>query len=273
MSEPTVDPNTIIKLHQANYAVFQARTEKEIDKAIYQSLTACKYLSLYYSVNENGLRGIFAYDPHNKQNLEGAIEQVELIPAEIVRYFSNGTQIGSLDSAILPSPFRRILAENNCNQCAVIPVMNDVTILAVLILGAHSKQQIEEENIDPLIHLCETIPMVLENVKAARATQKRLRELETISETSSTISSSNDLNELYEIIHKQIRAMLGDVHFSIALYEQQNNTIELPYIYSDGKTRSLPPYELGQGLISILIRTHQPMLLWMSTISNSVCAR
>lgn len=264
MSEPTpstVDPAKIIKLHQANYALFQARTEKEIERAIYNSLTACQYMSLYYSVNENGLKGIFAYDPNNKRNIEGAVEQIELIPAEIVRYFSNGTQIGTLDSAILPSPFRRILAENNCNQCAVIPVMNDVTILAVLILGAHAKQRIEEESIDPLLHLCEMIPVVLENVKAARATQKRLRELETISETSSTISSSNDLNELYEIIHKQIRAMLGDIHFSIALYERQNKTIELPYIYGDGKTRSLPPYEMGQGLISILIRTHQPMLL------------
>lgn len=261
MTPTSVDFSKLIKLHQANYAVFQARTEKEIEKAIYGALATCQYISLYYSVNENGLRGIFAYDPTNKKNIDGIVEQIELIPAEIVRYFSNGAQIGSLDAAILPSPFRRILAENNCDRCAVIPVMNDVTIIAVLILGANAKQKIDEENIDPLIHLCDTIPVVLENVKAARATQKRLRELEAISETSSVISSSNDLTELYEIIHKQIRGMLGDIHFSIALYENKNKTIELPYIYADGKIKSQPPYQMGQGLISILIRTHQPLLL------------
>lgn len=261
ISSTPVDFNKLIRLHQANYAVFQARTEKEIEKAIYAALVSCEYISLYYSVNENGLKGVFAYDPANKKNIEGVVEQIELIPVEIIRYFSQGPQIGSLDATILPSPFRRILAENNCNRCAVIPVINDVTILAVLIVGANTKQRIDEETVNPLIHLCDTIPVVLENVKAARATQKRLRELETISETSSTISSSNDLNELYEIIHKQIRGMIGDIHFSIALYESQNKTIELPYIYGDGKIKSQAAFQLGQGLISILINTHQPLLL------------
>ncbi len=261
MTPTPVDLSQLIKLHQANYAVFQARTEKEIQKAVYTALMSCQYISLYYSVNEIGLKGIFAYDSTNKKDIEGVVEQVELMPTEIVRYFSRGTQIGILNEAILPKAFQRILVENNCDRCAVIPIMEDVSVLAVLMIGARAGQQLDEESIDPLVHLCETIPVVLENVRTAYATQQRLRELEIISETSEAISSSNDLVELYEIIHKQIRATIGETHFSIALYENQNKTIELPYIYEDGSIKSQPSFPLGEGLVSILIRTRQPLLL------------
>jgi GAF domain-containing protein len=261
MTPNPVDFSQLIKLHQANYGVFQARTEKEIQKAIYKVLTTSQYISLYYSVDENGLKGVFAYDPANKKNLEGVISQLELMPAEIAQHFSQGIQIRTLREAFLPKTFERILAENNCDRYALIPVMQDVTILAVLMVGARSGQQLNEESIDPLIQLCETIPIVLENVKATQATQQRLHELESISETSQAISSSNDIGELYELIHKQIKAAFGDVHFSVALYEPKNQTIHLPYIYEEGTVKTQPAFPLGQGLVSTLIRTRQPLLL------------
>ena len=261
MTPTSVDFNQLIKLHQANYAVLHARTEKEIQKAIYTVLMTCQYISLYYSVNENGLRGIFAYDGTNKKDIEGVVEQVELMPSEIVQYFSRGLRIGTINEAILPKAFQRILAENNCNRFAVIPVMQDVTIVAVLMIGARAEQQLDEESISPLAQLGELIPVVLENVKSARATQQRLRDLETITETSEVISSCNNLNELYELIHKQVRTTLGDIHFSIALYEPRSETIELPYIYENGEIKAEPLFPLGEGLVSILIRTRQPLLL------------
>jgi GAF domain-containing protein len=260
MSTP-VDLSQLIQAHQANYGVFQARTEKEIREAIYKALKACQYISLYYSVNEKGLRGMLAYDPANKKNIEGVVEQVELTPAEITQYFSRDLQIGAVSDAELPKVFNHILVENQCDRYAIIPVIEDVTVLAVLFIGARAEQPLNEETLDPLIHLCETIPVVLENVKAARATQQRLRELEAISEASEAISSSNDLTELYELIHKQIRTAIGNVNFSIALYEPENKTIELPYIYDTEKITSQPPFPLGEGLISVLINTRQPLLL------------
>lgn len=264
MSEMTptpVDFNQLIKLHQANYAVFRARTEKEVEKIVYNVLTTCQYISLYYAVTDNGLRGIFAYDPINQKDIEGIVEQVELIPSDIIRYFSHGTKTGNINDEILPKAFQRILIENKCSQCAVIPVINDVTVLAVLIIGSIPAHQLNEASIDPFVHLCATIPTALENIRSSRATRQRLRELETIAETSEAISSSSDLTHLYELIHGQIRATLGDIQFSIALYKHQNKTIELPYIYENGKIKFQPPFQLGEGLVSVLIRSHQPLLL------------
>ena len=261
MASIPVDYNQVIKLHQANYAVFQARTEKEIQNAVFSALRICQYITLYYVVNENVLKGMFGYDPSNVKNIEGVVEQVESIPTEMVQRLSDGIQIETLGNAPFPKTIQKILTENNCDRYAIMPVMEDNSLLAVLIVGAQAEQSLSEENLDPLIRLCETIPVVLENAKVAHITQQRLHELETISETSQAISSSNDLVELYELIHKQIRTAFGDTYFAVALYEHHNKTIELPYIYQDGAIKTQPSFPLGEELVSILIRTRQPLLL------------
>ena len=261
MASIPVDYSQVIKLHQANYAVFQAQTEKEIQNAVFSALRICQYITLYYSVSENSLKGMFGYDSANTKNIEGVVEQIELMPTEMAQRFLNGVQIEELDKAPFHKAIKEILIENNCDHYAIIPVMQDNDPLAILIVGARAEQSLSEENLDPLIRLCETIPVVLENAKAARTTQQRLHELETISETSQAISSSNNLVELYELIHRQIRTAFGDIFFAVALYEHNNKTIELPYIYENGIIKTQPSFPLGDELVSTLIRTRQPLLL------------
>src|SRR5690348_8025687 len=147
MSEkmPTpVDFSQLIQAHQANYTVFQAQTEKEVHEAIHAALRACHYVSLYYSVNENGLERTLAYDPNHKKNIKDAAEQVVLTQGEIAQHFSRGVQIGVVDGTTLPEAFKNALAETNCDRYAAIPVMQDVTILSVLLIGAVTEQPLSE---------------------------------------------------------------------------------------------------------------------------------
>ncbi len=264
MSEITstrAEANQLLKVHQANYAVFQARTEKEVLQAIQKSLQACQYASFYYSVNDQGLEQTLAYNPSTKKVIKGAAKIIELSPAEIIQHFSRGAQFESLSNTKLPEALATALSGAGCERYAALPVIQDVVILGVVLVGALPGQVLNEESVDPLIRLSETIPVALDNVKAARAMQQRLRELEAISETSQAMTSSNDLRALYEMLYKQIRTTIGDVDFAVALHEPQNGTIEIPYSVEDGKVYSLDPFPLGEGLISILIRTHQPLML------------
>ncbi len=264
-----VDLSQLIQVHQANYAVFQARTEKELYQAIHNSLRTCHYANLYYSVTDSGLELTSSYDPHTKTTITAAAQQVELAPTETVQHFSRGVQIGALGETALPEAFSKALMETGCERYAAIPVMRDVLILGVLLVGARKDQPLNDESIDPLVRLSETIPVALENIKAARATQQRLREMESITETSQAISTFNDLNPLYELLHKQIRATMGEVDFTVALYEPRNETIELPYSFEGGEKVSHDLFPLGEGLISILIRTRQPLMLVEDTERRS----
>jgi GAF domain-containing protein len=256
-----VDSNELIKIHQANYAVFQAQTEEEINWAIQNALQSCQYVTAYYAVNDSGMELISTYKPSTKKTIRTAPEQLEMTPAEIVQYFSQEMRITPLADAGLPETLKSVFVDIGCEQLAILPIVQDVVVRGVLLVASLPEQDINIETIDPLVHLTDIIPIALDNVKAARATKQRLRELEAISETSQTISSSNDLHSLYQMLHKQINATIGDVNFAVALYNQQNETIEIPYAAEEGIITSHEPFGPGEGAISILIRTRQPLML------------
>ncbi len=257
-----VDLRQLLRVHQANYAVFQAKTEKEINQAILKVFQACPYANLYYVVNEVGLECAITHNPATKKAIREAPASIEMTPAEVVQFFAREVSISPVSEASLPEAIQTFLGSSTWQQVAIIPVMQDVVVLGVLLTLAATGEALTKEAINPLANLADTIPIALDNVKAARATKQRLRELESISETSQLISSSNKLEQIYELLHKQISATIGpDVNFAIAIYEPRNETIELPYAIDGGVKLNIDPFPLGEGLISILIRTRQPLML------------
>lgn len=256
-----VDSNELIKIHQANYAVFQAQTEKEINQAIQNALQSCQYVTAYYMVNDSGMARIFTFRPSTGKLIKAAPVQLDMTPAEVAQYFSQEVRISTLAEAGIPETLRSVFADIGCEQLAVLPIIQDVVVRGVLLVASLPEQDINAGTIDPLVHLTDVIPVALDNVKAVKATKQRLRELEAISETSQTISSSNDLSSLYQMLHKQINATIGDINFAVALYNTQNETIEIPYAAEEEGITSHDPFPLGEGVISILIRTRQPLML------------
>lgn len=256
------DLQQLLRIHQANYAVFQAKTEQEINQAILKVFQTCQYANLYYVVNEVGLECAITHNPATKKAIQEAPSQIEMTPAEVVQFFAREASVMAVSDASLPEAIRAFLGNSSWRRVAIIPVMQDVVVIGVLLTLAQAGELLEKESITPLMYLAETIPTALDNVKAARAIKQRLRELESISETSQLISSANNLEQIYEMLHKQISITIGtDVNFAIAIYEPRNETIELPYVINGGKKINIDPFSLGEGLISILLRTRQPLML------------
>ncbi len=251
-----------IELHHANYDVFQARTEKDLQDSIKRVLQKSQRFILYYQVVTDGLELLISNEPNKKKsNLGDSAKKIKLLGADIARYFSEDISIVNLENAELPAPLLDIFKSNDFNQIAVIPVVNDVVTLGVLMLGGTDEEQLTEENLDPYVHLAELIPTATENVRAARATQQRLRELEIITETSQSISATNDLNSLYKTLHNRITETIGAINFAIALYDTQTETIEIPFLFERGEVLTVEPFPIGEGLVSILIRTRQPLMI------------
>ncbi len=258
---PLKDESQItIKLHEKNYELFKARTERDINTAIQNSLKILPYISAYYIVTEAGLELVFSHDPQAKKAIQGIKKTIEISPTEMARSFSE-SKITKLSEADFNPVIVSIFQEAGCDSIAIIPAIEDVVTVGVIFLGATEEQKINKNLLSPVIALAETIPHALENIKAVRATQQRLRELEAISDTSQLISSSSDLQELYEVLHKQIKEMIGEVEFAVSLYDPETQTIAIPYLYNQESIQQVEPFPLGEGLISILIRTHQPLML------------
>jgi len=273
MDDTTVSPSDleqIIRSHQANYLVFHAATEREVSQAIVKVLHLCPYVSLYYAVTPGGLERVATYAPETKKNVKEAPNTVEMSPAEVAQFFSGEPKIFGAQEAPLPAVFQNLFASLQTSRVAILPVVWDVEVQGVLLLGAGTNQAINPALIAPLTKLTEAIPIANSNVKAKNATKQRLREMEAISETSQVITSATELEQLYETLYTQISATMGaDLHFTIALHEPANATIEIPFVVERGKRTRYETMPVGEGLISILLRTRQPLMLVEDTVRRA----
>lgn len=251
----------IIKLHEMNYALFHSRNEKQCAAAIHNSLKTSGFACVYYNVVNAGLDRDFSFDPKSRKSLHIPFQQYALSAPDIARYFSERLEISSIEKTRLPAGLLAPFLEIRCTHIATISAMSDVTTVGVIMFGTDQDDAFAEQKLGPYLHLADTIPIVLENIKAARATQQRLREMEVISETSQLISTSTNLNSLYQSLQQKISSTIGAVNFSIALYNAHNKSIEIPYATENNQVVSYEPFRFGEGLVSVLLRSHQPLMI------------
>ncbi len=251
----------LLKLHQANYDIFRAETDLEISQALKKIIHASPFFTAYYTISEDVLTLLDAAAPGISKRSEAAVEHVRLSAAEIAEKFSRGTRVGRIESLPADDALTGMLYAFGCKNAAFIPVVNVVEVTGLFVLGSAEGQVLDEESLQTFISLADLLPIASDKVKSTRAVQQRLRELETIASTSESISAASDINALYRIIHQNLRQVIGEVEFLVATYDAENNTIRIPYFYEGGELGQLEAFPMGDGLVSILIRTQQPLML------------
>ncbi len=251
----------LLKLHQANYDIFRAETEEDILKALKKILKASPYVTAYYTIIEDTLSLVEMVDPEHPKRPEKIVENLRLNAAAIAEKYSRGNVFARLDKLDAADQLVEMLSALGCTQAAFLPVINVVEVVGVLVIGAREGQPLDEHHLQTFISLADLLPIAYDKVKSTRAVQQRLRELETIASTSESISAATDINTLYSIIHQNLRQVIGEVEFLIATYDADTNTIRIPYFYEHGQLGQLEAFPMGDGLVSILIRTQQPLML------------
>jgi GAF domain-containing protein len=103
--------------------------------------------------------------------------------------------------------------------------------------------------------------LALEGARQYAEEQRRLAELELVNRVSQAASQLVNLESLYRIVHSQIGLVLGDADLMVALYDKGADQITIPFLSKGGEISKLEATPLGEGLISIVVRTKQPLLL------------
>jgi GAF domain-containing protein len=132
----------------------------------------------------------------------------------------------------------------------------------ILALGSRSNNEITTTALQPFGNLAEVAGTAFDRFEVMRMLNQRLNELQTLANVSETISAETDLDRLYSSLHDQVSNSIGtDIGFVVALYHEDSNTIEVPYIYDGGETTSVESYPMGEGLTSYIIKTGKSLLL------------
>jgi hypothetical protein len=132
-----------------------------------------------------------------------------------------------------------------------------------MLIGTMDQQDLSEEVIQAFVRTIWLTTNALELSASAMEpmNERRAAEAKAISTLASDTTNVEDLRVFYKVIHDQVRSVIGNYGFVIALYDQPTNSINIPYLYEDNSFSSLDSFPLGEGLTSILIRTRTLMLV------------
>jgi GAF domain-containing protein len=274
---------------QAATEVAKATTDVEIFYAVQKLFQGTPSSTILLTTEKNNLRVSSSANLSLEKQMEGLPEWLNISSRELYNQLGNhvlveetsklfalhyaqfhpelqkfiGDEAGKLPT--LSVEIVKLIEAAQFTNVALIPIVRNEEMVDLIIVGTK-----DEKSLTPLISsytgVSELVTATFGRVRNELAVEHRLNEDETIILMNQEITSIRDLPTLYSTLHTHIRQILGDVSFLVALYESNTNSIQIPYMYEKGveelaASNKIEPFPIGEGLISILIRTKQPLML------------
>ncbi|HEX9384848.1 MAG TPA: GAF domain-containing protein, partial [Anaerolineales bacterium] len=232
------------------------------------------FLTVYFIASGNRLHLVQYSDPQGQQvhaTIPRGIE-LSLSLTEIETTFSAGSVLVDLrEASSLPPPLTAYPRQLGCKTAAYVPILQKGQLRGLVLIGARDGQQLTEDVVEAFAKTIELTTNALDSHSDIESLNERqAAEIRALSTLASNTTNVDDLRAFYKLIHDQIRLVIGQYGFVIALYDQRTNSISIPYLYEDNAFSSIDSFPLGEGLTSILIRTREPLMLVEDTEKRAI---
>lgn len=244
----------------------QAETEAEVLDITRSLLKETPYSAVLMTVEAGALRPILSTAPTGISAPQ-QIEEIYLGEEEQRRVFAS-TRAVLLDSRNFELPAHLLDLPNKmgCKTAAIIPVLRGNTVVLALVIGAGQTGRRDEARLTtgvlgPYTTLAEMIYSSLQSAHLIEEMNRSLAELQIVDAVSKAISMETDIEALAGVIHEELEKILGKSNFFLAVMDRETQMISIPYMTEGSERIVLDPFPVGEGLTSILLRTHKPLLL------------
>ena len=222
------------------------------------------FITVFFTVSGNRLQITQFSDPFWRDSQTTIPRGVELPLQEMEAYLKGGiVRVDLRDNSSIPPPLLAYPRQLGCETAAYVPILEEGQLRGFVLIGARARQILNEDVINSIAHTIQLTTISL--IKTTSTTQplndRQLIEVKALNTLAANAATINDLKSFYSSIHEQVSSVVGEYGFVIALYDQKTNSINIPYLYEDGKFSSIDTFPLGEGLTSILIRTREPLML------------
>lgn len=254
-------------LYRVTRQIISAKDEQTITDLLLEIMPQLPSTNALLSRDGNNLRILGLYDAYTRK-FERNLSSID-IPFQRFRDALVTGQPVLVQDITQPTNYDNILSfflRRGCKSAVILPSLKQSDLALVLVLGFREEERINQNSLQPFINLAEVITTSFERFTVLDALQQRLSELQILANFSNAISSETDLEHLYRVLHTQVKETIGsDIGFLIAIYDEKQRQIEIPYAIEGGDLISLDPLPLGQGLTSYVIEHRQPLLLEKDT--------
>jgi PAS domain S-box-containing protein len=143
-----------------------------------------------------------------------------------------------------------------------VPLKTEGQTLGAVVVQSYSEDiRYTEQDKELLAFVAQHIATALSRARAIDETRQRNDELAIINSVQQGLAAQRDFQVIIDLVGERVRAIFDASNIWIALYDRQHNLIRFPYNISRGERVAVEPREPGQGLISILIQSGQPLVL------------
>jgi GAF domain-containing protein len=233
------------------------------------------FIVVCFIASGNRLRLVEYSDPQGQQIQTTVPRGVELSLSltELEGIFMAGpVQVDVRETSSLPPPLIAYPRQLGCKTAAYVPILQKGQLRGLVLIGARDGQQLSEDVVDAFARTIHLTSNALDVPSATIETlnERQAAEIKALNTLASNTTNVEDLRTFYKLIHDQIRLVIGQYGFVIALYDQRTNSISIPYLYEDNAFSSIDSFPLGEGLTSILIRTREPLMLVEDTEKRAI---
>lgn len=189
-------------------------------------------------------------------------KQITVKADQLERKLKGEGQIFSVsrDTITIPSLFdfaSRFKFEN----VAFFKVSNAAGIRGLIMIGDSKDQALNKESLQAYENIIDLAKKILEQAETIEQAENQSLGNETINDISQIVATSGNLAGIFSVLHERIQSMIGAKSFTVALYDENTQSIRIPYLFEEGKVSTLESFPLGEGLTSIIIHTKQPLML------------
>lgn len=169
----------------------------------------------------------------------------------------------------LPGEITEFLNQLEGKNIALLPVMVFSHAIAMIIFDSNLSEVINVSNLKVYIDIAKLFSKAMEAILNAEVMGRRLSVMRSLEAINQTIARESDLDNLFQVIHEQVTLVVGEVDMIIALYDQENKIINIPYACEDQQLLTIPSFPFGEGLTSLIINTSQALMLIEKTASQA----
>jgi signal transduction histidine kinase/ActR/RegA family two-component response regulator len=142
-----------------------------------------------------------------------------------------------------------------------VPIRYSSKTVGVMNIESEKSQAFDEEDLTVLETLSDYLATWVNNANLYTDIGRKAHALQTLNSIGKAISSELNINNLFELIFRQVGQVLPSEHFLIALHEKGANRLEVKFEVADGKRRFYASSVSHDGLIGYVMQTRTPFLV------------
>ena len=156
---------------------------------------------------------------------------------------------------------RQLLVTRGLRTVVGISLQAKERVFGVLLLGTPDSRQFTPAELRLLLALGHQIGMAVENSYLIQQTSRRSEELHILNEIGRALSSTLELDALFEKIYTEMRRLFDVSSLYIAFYDSRREEVRFELEVHENVRRPKRTRPAGNHLTEYMIRTRQPVLI------------